>query len=232
MTAYNQLFSSATQAPAYSVNLRSSNTNSKTSVWSKGIFPTFTTSSHLLLASIHPLTSSYWAAQWARHAIHVTWPIYSMNSCSQGSQSGRRETRACRRSALSFATQSKKRGQVERSIFVAFSKRPCSLFRRSNGKKKSEGRKVRGTLKKIPSGRSARRVPPYNFDLQPRARKESSMAVLQQAYSVCRKQCNIVVRESAFSLWSSSPLSSLAFRLVQNLASPTSFYTMSLILPT
>jgi len=198
--AHNQLFSSNTSAHIPST-CALQYTNSKTSIWSKGTFSTFTTSSHLLLASIHPLTSSYWTAQWARHAIHVTWPIYSMNS-SQGSQSdqSQREARACRRFAFSFAMQSKKREQTERSIFVAFSKRPCSLFRRSNGKKKSEGRKVRGTLKKIPSGRSARRVPPYNFDLQPRAQKESSMAVLRQAYPVCRKQCNIVLRERFLSL--------------------------------
>lgn len=111
-------------------------------------------SSHLLLVSVHPLTSSHWAARWARHAIHVTWPIYPMNGCSQGSW---RETRAWRRFALSFAGRSKKRGQTKRSIFVAFSKRPCSLFRRGDEKREKRRKKIRGTLKRIPSGRSEAR---------------------------------------------------------------------------
>jgi len=101
-------------------------------------------SSHLLLASVHPLTSSHWAARWARHP---------MNGCSQGNQSSWRETRTWRRVALSFAGRSKKRGQTKRSIFVAFPKRPCSLFRRSNEKREKRRKKIRSTLKRIPSGR-------------------------------------------------------------------------------
>lgn len=133
-----------------------SNTNSKHLFKEQASF-LYPHSSHLLLANVHPLTSSHWTARWARHAIHVTWPIYPMNGCSQGSQSSRRETRGWRRFALSFAERSKKRGQAKRSIFVAFPKRPCSLFRRSDEKREKRKRKIRGTLKRISSGRSKAR---------------------------------------------------------------------------
>lgn len=80
----------------------------------------------------------------------------------------------------------KKGGQTKRSIFVAFSRRPCSLFCRDDEEKTRERerekeRAAKGKKKKIrgtPRGSRAdvsRRVPPYNFDLQPR--KESNMAV-------------------------------------------------------
>lgn len=142
-----------------------------------------------------------------------------MNGRSQGSQGSWGETRAWRRFALSFAGRSKKRGQTKRSIFVAFSKRPCSLFRRSDEKRVKRRKKIRGTLKRIPSGRSERA---FRLIILIYCRERNPTWLCRGGLLPCRKQCYIVVvRENFLTL---SPLfaSSFAPYLLLGLASPTS----------
>lgn len=103
---------------------------------------------------------------------------------------------------------------------MAFSKRPCSLFRRSDEKRVKRRQKIRGTLKRIPGGRSERA---FRLIILIYCRERNPTWLCRGRCSYPRrKQCNIVVVRENFLALSRLFSSSFSSYLLLGLASPTS----------